>query len=147
MDVDVFISYARPDRERIEALATVLASEGYAVWWDHDISGGAAFAADNAVAVLPLDNFSEGEGQQFFVDGIHEALITELSKIRALKVISRTSSRVYTNSGKPLLEIAAELGVSRLIEGSVARFGDQVRIGIQLIDARADTTLWAESYL
>ncbi len=99
-----------------------------------------------AVAVLPLENLSGDPDQQFFVDGIHEALITELSKIASLKVISRTSTRVYTDSRKPLREIAAELGVTKIVEGSVIRREGQVRFAIRLIDARTDTNLWAESF-
>ena len=75
----------------------------------------------SAVAVLPLENFSGDPDQQFFVDGMHEALIAELSKIGALKVISRTSTRAYVDSRKPLREIAAELGVGSIVEGSVTR--------------------------
>ena len=247
--VDVFISYTRTDRAQIESLASVLEDEGYSVWWDHNIAGGAAFAAEieralndakavvvawsvsgvqsdwvldeastakqagklvpvrldatlppigfrqyqvvdfstwsgerdagavaaltqsidrflrrdvptaridlpgesapsaaNAIAVLPLENLSGDSGQQFFVDGMHEALIGELSKIGALKVISRTSTRVYSGSTKPLPEIAAELGVTEIVEGSVMRVGDDIRVTIRLIDARTDTNLWAESF-
>ena len=247
--VDVFISYARADRARIESLASILEEDSYTVWWDHDIAGGAAFAAEieralndaravivawsvsgvqsdwvldeagvakqagklvpigldatlppigfrqyqvvdfstwsgerdadavsaltqsvdrflhrevptapfdspqevlassaHEIAVLPLENFSGDSGQQFFVDGMHEALIAELSKIGALKVISRTSTRVYSGSTKSLREIAAELGVTKIVEGSVTRVEDEVHITIQLIDARTDTNLWAESF-
>jgi len=103
-------------------------------------------SAVSAIAVLPLENFSGDSGQQFFVDGMHEALIAELSKIGALKVISRTSTRVYSGSTKPLREIAAELGVTKIVEGSVIRVENDVRITIRLIDARTDTNLWAESF-
>ncbi len=247
--VDVFISYTRTDRAQIKSLARVLEDDGYSVWWDHSIAGGAAFAAEieralndakavvvawsvsgvqsdwvldeastakqagklvpigldatlppigfrqyqvvdfsawsgerdagaiaaltqsidrflhrdaptaridlppesvpsavSAIAVLPLENFSGDSGQQFFVDGMHEALIAELSKIGALKVISRTSTRVYSGSTKPLREIAAELGVTKIVEGSVIRVENDVRITIRLIDARTDTNLWAESF-
>jgi adenylate cyclase len=103
-------------------------------------------AAGNAIAVLPLENLSGDPSQQFFVDGMHEALITDLSKVSAVKVISRTSTRRYAGAEKSLREIGAELGASKIIEGSVIRSGDEVRITVQLIDARSDTHLWAETF-
>lgn len=100
----------------------------------------------SGIAVLPLANLSGDPEQAYFVAGMHEALIADLARIRALKVISRTSTRHYENSEKPLPRIAAELGVASLIEGSVYRVGDQVRITVQLIDGRTDEHLWAGSY-
>jgi TolB-like protein len=100
----------------------------------------------NSIAVLPLDNLSGDPQQEFFVSGMHEALIADLSRISGLKVISRTSTEQYRDSARPLPEIGAELGVAKLIEGSVFRDGDQVRITVQLIDAATDEHLWAESY-
>ena len=248
--IDVFISYARPDRPRIEQLAVALQATGYSVWWDHEIAGGTAFASEieralneakavvvawsvsaiqsdwvmdeatiakdagklvpiqldatrpplgfrqyqivdfsswtgaddpepvqalsqsnaryvrrvapiasserleqtlpspqsGAIAVLPLDNLSGDSAQQYFVDGMQEALITDLSKIGSLKVISRTSTRRYMGSAKSLPEIAAELGASRIVEGSVIRVGDSVRMTVQLIDARSDTHLWVGTF-
>jgi TolB-like protein len=248
--VDVFISYARADRLRIEPLASALQAAGYSVWWDHEIAGGAAFASEieralneakavvvawsvsaiqsdwvmdeattakeagklvpiqldstrpplgfrqyqvvdfstwtgaddrvpvqvlsqglaryvrrdgsftpperfeqapswtqtGAIAVLPLENLTGDHAQQYLVDGIEEGLITNLSKIGSLKVISRTSTRRYANSAKSLREIAAELGASRIIEGSVMRAGDMVRMTVQLVDARSDTHLWADTF-
>ena len=247
---DLFISYARPDRSKIEPLVLALEKAGYSVWWDHEIVGGVAFAqeierrlnaaravvvawsvhglqsewvmdeasaakgagklvpisldasqpplgfrqhhvidfsawkgdsdaeafvalcnsliryvrgqasaqlvrdphevlhqtANNTIAVLPLDNLSGDLNQQYFVDGMHEALISNLSKIRSLKVISRTSSRRYADSKKSLREIGAELGAGKLIEGSVAKEGSDVRISVQLVDVRSDTHLWSESF-
>lgn len=237
MDADIFLSYAREDRPRIAALASFLGDAGYSVWWDHNVSGGAAFAAEieralnearavivawsvrgvqsdwvldeanvakqagklvpigldatppplgfrqhqvvdfsswdgesdtdavqsllqsidrftrsgsasnassdrpvpisQAIAVLPLANFSGGEGQQFFVDGMHEALILELSKIGALKVVSRTSTRAFADTTSPLREIAAELGVGYLV---VAAEG-----GYQAAMTRAAQTLVRQS--
>ena len=248
--VDVFISYARRDRAQIEALANALVENGFSVWWDHQIAGGAAFAAEieralngaksvivawsvhsvqsewvideagvakkdgklipirldathapigfrqyqevdfsrwdgsrhssafqklasditrylrggvgqqpndlveeraqstyaDAIVVLPLENLIGDSGQQYLVDGIHEALITDLSKVGSLKVISRTSSKRYANTDKSAREIGAELGVTRLVEGSVMRAGDDLRISVQLIDTRNDTHLWADSF-
>jgi TolB-like protein/Tfp pilus assembly protein PilF len=99
-----------------------------------------------SIAVLPLDNFSGDPEQEYFVDGMTEALIADLAKIGALKVISRTSVMRYKGTDKPLREIAAELGVEAVIEGSAQRVGDTVRITAQLIDAATDQHLWAESY-
>jgi TolB-like protein len=100
----------------------------------------------NSIAVLPLDNLSGDPEQEYFVSGMHEALIADLSRISGLKVISRTSTEQFRDSNKPLPEIGTELGVANLIEGSVIRVGDQVRITVQLIDVATDEHLWAESY-
>jgi len=99
-----------------------------------------------SIAVLPLANLSGDPGQEFFSDGMTEALITDLAKIHAFKVISRTSVMRYKRSSKSLPEIARELGVDAILEGSVLRAGDEVRITAQLIHAASDTHLWAESY-
>ena len=99
-----------------------------------------------SLAVLPLKNLMGDTEQDYFVEGMHEALTAELSKIAALKVISRTSAMRYKGTDKPTPQIARELGVRGLIEGSVLRDGDQVRITVQLIHGPSDKHLWAESY-
>jgi serine/threonine-protein kinase len=99
-----------------------------------------------SVAVLPLENLSHDPEQEYFADGMTEALITDLAKIKALKVISRTSVMQYKGVKKPLRAIAKELGVDGIIEGSVMRIGDRVRISAQLIEASTDRHLWAENY-
>jgi len=99
-----------------------------------------------ALAVLPLTNLSRDPEQEYFVDGMTEALITDLAKIGALRVISRTSAMRFKGTDKPLPEIARELNVDAVVEGSVLRAGDRVRITAQLIHAATDTNLWAESY-
>ncbi len=99
-----------------------------------------------SIAVLPLTNLSGDPTQEYFSDGMTEALITDLAKIGALKVISRTSVMRYKGSDKPLPEIARELSVDAIVEGSVLRAGDEVRITAQLIHAASDTHIWAESY-
>jgi TolB-like protein/Flp pilus assembly protein TadD len=99
-----------------------------------------------SIAVLPLANLSRDPEQEYFADGLTESLITELSKIGALKVISRTSVMRYKKPNKPMPQIARELGVDGLIEGSVLGEGDQVRITVQLIEGKSDHHLWAESY-
>ncbi|HET9409886.1 MAG TPA: tetratricopeptide repeat protein [Candidatus Sulfotelmatobacter sp.] len=99
-----------------------------------------------SLAVLPLDNLAGDQSQDYFADGMTDELITDLGQISALRVISRTSVMPYKKSGKPLLEIAKELGVDAVVEGSVLRSGDRVRITAQLIDAAQDKHLWAQSY-
>jgi len=100
----------------------------------------------HSLAVLPLANLSGDPQQEYFADGMTEELITNLAKISALKVISRTSVMLYKGSKKPLPQIAKELDVDALIEGSVLREGGQVRITAELIQASTDQHLWAESY-
>jgi serine/threonine protein kinase/tetratricopeptide (TPR) repeat protein len=102
--------------------------------------------AIDSIAVLPLGNLSGDPEQEYFADGMTEELITNLAKISSLKVISRTSVMLYKGSKKPLRQIAKELNVEALIEGSVLREGGQVRITAQLIQASTDQHLWAESY-
>ena len=98
-----------------------------------------------ALAVLPLDNLSGDPGQDYFAAGMTEALIAELSKLADFKVISRTSVMRYMGTTMPLPEIARELGVDAIVEGSVLRSGNQVRITAQLIEAATDHHLWADS--
>jgi eukaryotic-like serine/threonine-protein kinase len=99
-----------------------------------------------SVAVLPFRNLSTDPENEFFADGITEDVIAQLSKIRSLKVISRTSVMQFKNREQSLREIGATLQVATLLEGSVRRAGDRVRIVAQLIDAEADRHLWAETY-
>jgi TolB-like protein/DNA-binding winged helix-turn-helix (wHTH) protein len=99
-----------------------------------------------SIAVLPLQNLSGDPAQEYFVDAMTEELITELSRINALSIISRTSIMRYKKTDKSLPEIARELNVDAIVEGSVLRSGDRVRFTAQLIDARRDTNLWAQTY-
>ena len=99
-----------------------------------------------SLAVLPLENLSRDPEQEYFADGLTEALITTLAKIGELRVVSRTSSMLYKGARKPLREIARELEVDTIVEGSVLRGGDRLRITAQLIDPAQETHLWAESY-
>jgi TolB-like protein/Tfp pilus assembly protein PilF len=99
----------------------------------------------DTIAVLPLENLS-GEEQEYFTEGMHDALITELSKIGALKVIARPSVMRFKNSDQSLIEIAKELNVKGLIAGSTLQEEGKVRITIQLIDAETEQNLWAEKY-
>ncbi|HUU17108.1 MAG TPA: protein kinase [Sedimentisphaerales bacterium] len=99
-----------------------------------------------AIVVLPFENLSSNQEQEYFVDGMTDALIAELGKIKALRVISRTSSMHFKGTDKKVPEIAKELGVDAIIEGSVLKVGNDVRITVQLIDGRIDTHLWSENY-
>ncbi len=101
---------------------------------------------DNSIAVLPFSNMSSDQEQEYFSDGLTDDIITQLSKIKALKVISRTSVMQYKKNPKPIKEIGRELGVTVILEGSVQRYGDHVRITAQLINAASDDHLWAESW-
>src|SRR2546426_7493191 len=99
-----------------------------------------------SLAVLPLENLSHDPQQEYFAEGLTEALITTLAKIGELRVVSRTSAMLYKDVRKPLREIARELEVDAIVEGTVLRAGHRVRITAQLIDAANETHLWAESY-
>jgi len=109
-------------------------------YWTHRPSG------IRSLAVLPLENFSGDASQDYFADGMTDELITDLAQIRALRVVSRTSVMMYKGARKPLPEIARELNVDAVVEGSVLRSGDQVRITAQLIQVPADKHIWAENY-
>ncbi len=100
----------------------------------------------SAIAVLPLENLSGNPEEEYFADGMTETLIGDLAKISSLRVISRTSVMQYKRPRTPLPEIARELNVEAVIEGTVLRQADRVRISVQLIDARTDQHLWAERY-
>jgi len=99
-----------------------------------------------SIAVLPFDNRSNREEDQFFTDGIHDDLLTTIARIGSMKVISRTSVMEYKNTTKKLPEIARELGVANILEGGIQRSGDHVRINVQLIDAKTDEHLWAQIF-
>jgi TolB-like protein len=100
-----------------------------------------------SIAVIPFQNRSANEeNAEFFSDGVHDELLTNLSKIGDLKVISRTSVMSYRDTTKNIQQIATELGVANILEGGVQRAGDTVRINVQLIDAESDEHIWAEIY-
>ena len=104
-------------------------------------------AADNkSIAVLPFTNMSEDKDAAYFADGVHEDLLTQLALIGELKVVSRTSVEEYRKTTKSARQIATELGVASLVEGSVRRSGNRVRITAQLIDARSDKHLWGNNF-
>jgi serine/threonine-protein kinase len=106
-----------------------------------------ASAPEKSIAVLPFENLSEEKANAFFTDGVQDEILTDLAKIADLKVISRTSVMQYkTGAARNLREIAQQLGVAHLVEGSVQRVSNRVRVNAQLIDARNDAHLWAQTY-
>ena len=113
---------------------------------DADVESDAASRPIRSVAVLPLDDLSEDPEQAFFADGMTDVLISNLARIRALKVISRTSTMRYKGRAKPIPVAARELGVDAVVEGSVLRAGNAVRVTARLVDAVRDRLIWAETY-
>jgi TolB-like protein len=99
-----------------------------------------------SLVVLPLENLSRDPEQEYFADGLTEALITNLAKISALRVVSRTTAMQYKGARKTVPEIVRELGVDAIVEGTVQRFGERACVSAQLVQASTDTHLWAESY-
>jgi TolB-like protein/tetratricopeptide (TPR) repeat protein len=118
-----------------------------AAWfgWRHFYGSGSTQPI-RSIAVLPLQNLSADPAQEFFADGMTEELITELSRIQSLRVISHTSVMEYKGTRKHLPQIAQELGVDGVLEGSVIRENDQVRVTVQLLDGPHDRHIWSESY-
>src|SRR5439155_992245 len=101
---------------------------------------------EKSIAVLPFENRSAEKANAYFADGIQDEILTRLAKISDLKVISRTSTQHYKNTPENLREIAKQLGVAHIVEGSVQRSGDAVRVNVQLIEAANDTHLWADTF-
>jgi TolB-like protein/Flp pilus assembly protein TadD len=133
-----------PTRWIIVALALILVFSILSVWLFR--SRAPAPTGIRSIAVLPLENLSGDASQNYFADGMTDELITDLAQISALRVISRTSVMVYKGARKPLPQIARELNVDAVVEGTVLRSGDQVRITAQLIEAATDKHLWSQSY-
>ena len=129
----------------IGVLALVIASLSILSVWRFR-SRAPASTGIRSIAVLPLENLSGDASQNYFADGMTDALITDLAQISALRVISRTSVMVYKGARKPLPQIARELNVDAVVEGTVLRSGDQVRITAQLIEASTDKHIWSQSY-
>ncbi|PYL27527.1 MAG: hypothetical protein DMF39_10825, partial [Verrucomicrobia bacterium] len=109
-------------------------------------NGSAATANSKSIAVLPFENLSEDRANAYFAEGIQEEILTRLAKIADLKVISRTSTQQYKSKPGNLSEIAKQLGVANILEGSVQKAADQVRVNVQLINAQTDSHLWADTY-
>src|SRR5207249_8565305 len=100
----------------------------------------------NSIAVLPFENLSRDPDNAYFADGVQEEILTRLASIADLKVISRTSTQQYQTKPGNLREIVKQLGVANILEGSVQKAADQVRVNVQLIKAQTDSHLWAETY-
>jgi serine/threonine-protein kinase len=136
----------RPRRTHAIAAVAVGALIMAGAWWGIHAAG-ARSAPIHRLAVLPLENLTGDTAQEYFVEGMHEALVTELAKIGALSVISRTSVLGYRHTSKTISEIARELQVDAVVEGSVVLAGDSVRITAQLIAGPTNRHLWADTYV
>src|SRR5215831_15749771 len=126
-------------------IAALVAAAAINVWdfWQRELISG---PPAKSVAVLPFENRSEDKANAYFADGIQDEILTRLSKIADLKVISRTSTRQYQSKPANLREIARQLGVATVLEGTVQKVADQVRVNVQLVNAQTDSHLWAETY-
>src|SRR5215470_1050439 len=111
-----------------------------------NVSPAVSSSPGKSIAVLPFENLSEDKANAYFADGIQEEILTQLAKIADLKVISRASTQRYQSKPRDLSEIAKQLGVANILEGSVQKAADQVRVNVKLINAQTDSHLWAESY-
>ena len=144
---------ARPVAEPVQkpvarrvAIAVLVAAGVITVAWGAWAGRSRADRPQRSIVVLPFVNMTADTENEYFSDGITEEIITQLASMPTLKVISRTSAMHYKGRGAPLRQIAAELGVAHVLEGSVRREGDQVRITAQLIDAETDEHLWSQRY-
>jgi serine/threonine-protein kinase len=115
-------------------------------WFMQGIQQAAQVSKDPSIAVLPFANLSADAGDAWFADGVHEAILSQLSRLKQLRVISRTSVLQYRDPKRNLREIASALGVGSIVEGSVQRSGDRVRVTTSLIEAATDRTLWTETF-
>ncbi len=132
-----------PSRALLAAsLVALAAAAGWIVWKSELIR----HPVTNGVAVLPFENLSPDSDNAYFADGIQEEILTRLASIAGLKVISRTSTQQYQSKPRNLRQIAKQLGVANILEGSVQKAADQVRVNMQLINAQTDSHLWADTY-
>jgi TolB-like protein len=128
------------------ALLAVVAIVGSIVVFSRYRVGLTLAAPEKSIAVLPFANLSSDKENAYFADGIQDEILTRLSKIADLKVISRTSTEHYKSAPKNLPDIAKQLGVAHILEGSVQKSGDAVRVNVQLIRATNDSHLWADTF-
>ena len=144
------IAPSRARRIWLLGTATALLVSGVVLWAVWYRIGRAAkpriTTSFRSIAVLPLENLSGDPSQEYFADGITDALITQLAKLHGLRVISRTSIMQYKTVRRSLPDIARDLSVDAVVEGSVSRSGNRVRVTAQLVDARVDRHIWAEEY-
>jgi TolB-like protein/Tfp pilus assembly protein PilF len=139
----------RRNRKTVVLLGTaaiVLGVGAFMVWRNRQEPTLFPAAREKSIAVLPFENLSDDKANAYFADGIQDEILTRLSKIGALKVISRTSTQHYKSSPRNLAEIGKQLGVATILEGSVQKLGDKVRVNVQLIKASSDSHLWAETF-
>jgi TolB-like protein len=150
-DVDLSKSITRKTGRKLDffIIAVLLLVIGILLFqrFHPNVSPAVSSSLEKSIAVLPFENVSEDKAFAFFADGVQDEILTDLAKIADLKVISRTSVMQYKNvSTRNLPEIAQALRVAHVLEGSVQRSGNRVRVSAQLIDARNDTHVWAEKY-
>ncbi len=126
----------------VASLIALAAAMGWNVWKSELITR----PPTKSIAVLPFENLSHDPDNAYFTEGIEEEILTRLASIANLRVISRSSTQQYQNRPRNLSQIAKQLGVANVLEGSVQKAADQVRVNVQLIDTRTDSHLWAESY-
>src|SRR5262249_35157887 len=124
------------------SLAALAATAGWIVWKTEFIRR----PATNGIAVLPFENLSHDPDNAYFADGIQDEILTRLVSIKDLRVISRTSTQSYQRTPRNVGQIAKQLHVANVLEGSVQKAADQVRINVQLINAQTDAHLWADTY-
>jgi TolB-like protein/Tfp pilus assembly protein PilF len=145
-----FVAQKRRTRMRWAALTTALLTLAAIVGGIAILSRNRAqmtlAAPEKSIAVLPFENLSKDKANAYFAEGIQDEILTRLSKIADLKVISRTSTQHYKSAPKNLPEIAKQLGVAHILEGSVQKSGDAVRVNVQLIKAANDSHLWADTF-
>jgi len=149
-DVDLNKSVRRKTGRKLDffIIAVLLLVIGILVFqrFHPSVSPAVSSSLDKSIAVLPFENLSEEKANAYFADGIQDEILTKLAGIGDLKVISRKSTAKYKSTPEDLKTVARELGVASVLEGSVQRAGDRVRVNVQLLDARIDTHLWAKSY-
>src|SRR5437667_1419850 len=149
-DVDVSKSLTRKPGRKLDffIIAVLLLVIGILVFQrlHPNVSPAVSSSLEKSIAVLPFDNLSRDPDNAYFSDGIQDEILTKLAGIGDLKVISRKSTAKYKSTPEDLKTVARELSVATVLEGSVQRAGDRVRVNVQLLDARADTHLWAKSY-
>jgi TolB-like protein/Tfp pilus assembly protein PilF len=149
-DVDVSKSLTRKSGRKLDffIIAVLLLVIGALLFQRlrPNVSPVVSSSLEKSIAVLPFDNLSEEKANAYFADGIQDEILTKLAGIGDLKVISRKSTAKYKSKPEDLKTVARELGVATVLEGSVQKAGDRVRVNVQLLDARVDTHLWAKSY-
>jgi TolB-like protein/Tfp pilus assembly protein PilF len=136
-------NFLRPVTVFSAVLLSALACAFAYYWLRHSTM---SLAPEKSIAVLPFENLSRDPDNSYFADGIQDEILTRLAKIADLKVISRTSTQRYESKPANLPEIARQLGVTNIVEGSVQKVADQVRVNVQLINAKSDSHIWAETY-